>query len=71
MSPHRRRKNEDGLAEAREALAAADRDLQATRARWPAIRAISRRAAVVSSEARREQVKNHLGDLFATALGEG
>jgi len=70
MSPHRR-KNEKGIAEAREALAAADRDLQAARSRWPAIRALRGESRAVAAEARSQRVKNHLGDLFATALGEG
>lgn len=70
MSP-RRAKNEKGMEEARAALARADRDLQATRARWPTIRALTGRAQSVAAEARHQRVTNHLGDLFSTALGEG
>lgn len=70
MSPHRR-KNQAGMVEATQALAAADRDLQAAKARWPAIRALTGRAQVVANEARRERIQNHFGDLIDDAFREG
>ncbi|MGC0251497.1 hypothetical protein [Pseudactinotalea sp. Z1748] len=69
--PRHRAEPNQGMAEATEALVKADSDLQATRARWPVVRALTGKAAVVSDEAHHEQVVNHLGDLFLDLLREG
>lgn len=73
MSPGRRhkRRHEQGMTEARRALASATEDLNAAKARWPLVHALTRQAHRVGGEAAHQKTTNHLGDLFANALGEG
>jgi len=72
MTPRRKLKDPGGgMDEARQALAAADRDLNLARDRWSLINTITGKAHRVGGESRQQRVINHLGDLFADALGEG
>lgn len=72
MTPrHRKPQEGGGMDEARRALEDADRDLNRARDRWSLINTLTGKAHRVGGESRQQRVINHLGDLFASALGEG
>ena len=71
MSRRNKPDDDTGMEEAQNALRAADRDLKATRDRWSLIHHITGKAHRVGDESRGQLIINHLGDLFANALGEG
>jgi hypothetical protein len=71
MTRHRKEDKPTGMEEARQALAAADRDLSTARDRWSVIHALTGKAHKVGNDTRGQRQINHLGDLFAHALGEG
>lgn len=59
------------MEEARAALMAADVELTEAQARWSLINHLTGKAHRVSAATRQQRQQNHLGDLFAHALGEG